>query len=53
MLWLDLIDIVYLIIGFVLGYVLCCGINKDAMDDECKDCEYRKFIKEVIEHGEQ
>lgn len=53
MLWLDLIDILYLLIGFVLGYILCCGINKDAMQDECDECEYRKFIEEVIEHAKQ
>ena len=53
MLCLDLIDILYLIIGFLTGYILCCGINKDAMEDECTDCEYRKFIEEIIEHGEQ
>ncbi len=52
MLWLDLIDFVYLLIGFILGYVLCCGINKDFIDDECKECEYRKFIEEVLNREE-
>lgn len=50
MLWLDLIDIVYLVVGFLLGYVLCCGINKDVIEDECKECEYYNFIKEFIEN---
>ena len=53
MLWLDLIDILYLIIGFILGYILCCGINKDAMEDECEyeceDCVYRDYyIEEML-----
>lgn len=52
MLWLDLIDILYLIIGVALGYILCCGINKDAMEDECTNCEYRKYIEEALNNGE-
>lgn len=51
MLWLDLIDIVYLLIGFALGYILCVGIHKDAMQDECDECEYRKFIEEVLDRA--
>ena len=51
MLWIDLIDILYLLIGFALGYVLCCGINKDAFTDECNECEYRKFIEEVSDRA--
>ena len=51
MLWLDLIDILYLIIGFALGFILCAGTHKDIMQDECEDCEYRKYIEEVIEHA--
>ena len=52
MLWLDLIDIIYLILGFALGYILCCGIHKDAMEDECEECEYRNFIEEVLNSEE-
>lgn len=53
MLWVDLIDILYLIIGVALGYIMCWCIHKDVMEDECEDCEYRKFIEEVIEHAEK
>ena len=48
MLWLDLIDIIYLVLGVMLGYVICCVINRDILQDQCEDCEYRKFIEEVL-----
>ena len=51
MLWLDLIDILYLVVGIIFGYILCCGIHHDIMEDECDDCEYRKFIEEVLNDG--
>lgn len=48
MLWLDLIDIIYLVLGVMLGYIICCTVNKDILQDQCDDCEYRKFIEEVL-----
>ena len=53
MLWLDLIDIVYLLIGVVLGFIVCAGVNKDFLQDECDECEYRKFIEEVLDRAER
>ena len=52
MLWLDLVDILYLVLGVMLGYIICCVVNRDIMDDECESCEYRKFIEEVLKDGE-
>lgn len=52
MLWIDLIDILYLLIGVVLGYIICSLVNRDLMDDECESCEYREFIEEVLKDGE-
>lgn len=48
MLWLDLIDIIYMVLGVMLGYIVCCVINRDILKDQCEDCEYRKFIEEVL-----
>ena len=53
MLWIDLLDIVYLIIGVLVGYLICVMVNKDIMQDECRDCEYRKFIEGVISNAEE
>lgn len=50
MLWLDLIDILFMLVGFILGYIFCCLQNRDAMEDECEDCLYREYVMEVIEH---
>lgn len=52
MLWLDLLDILYLLIGVVVGYVICASLNRDFMDDECEFCEYRKFIEGVLNDEE-
>lgn len=52
MLWLDLVDILYLVLGVMLGYIICCVVNRDIMNDECEFCEYRKFIEEVLKDGE-
>lgn len=51
MLWLDVIDILYLILGFAFGIIMCTLIHKDDWMDECKDCEYRKFIEEVLDRA--
>ena len=48
MLWLDLIDILFVVVGILVGYILCALIHKDLWNDECEDCEYRKFIEEVL-----
>ena len=48
MLWIDLIDMLYLLIGVIVGYVLCSLVNRDLLDDECESCEYREFIEEVL-----
>ena len=50
MLWMDLIDILYLIVGVVLGFIMSYLINRDALEDECDTCLYREYIMEVIEH---
>ena len=52
MLWIDLIDMLYLLIGVIVGYVLCSLVNRDLMDDECESCEYREFIEEVLNNEE-
>ena len=48
MLWIDLIDMLYFLIGAIVGYVLCSLVNRDLLDDECESCEYREFIEEVL-----
>ena len=50
MLWMDLIDILFLVVGVALGYILCYLNNRDLLQDECEDCEYREYVMEVIEH---
>ena len=50
MLWMDMIDILYLVVGMAVGYMLSYLINRDVMEDECKDCLYREYVLEVIEH---
>lgn len=50
MLWMDLIDILFLVAGMAVGYILSYLINRDALDDECKDCLYREYVMEVIEN---
>lgn len=50
MLWLDLIDILFVVVGILVGYILCVLIHKDLRDDECEDCLYREYVLEVIEH---
>ena len=45
MLWLDLIDILFLLIGICLGYIICAGIHRDLFNDECESCEYREIIE--------
>lgn len=53
MLWLDLIDILFVILGFILGYIFCVLQNRDIMQDECKECLYREYVMEVIENEQQ
>ena len=53
MLWLDLIDILFLVVGILLGYVLCYLNNRDLMQDECEECLYREFIEEVLDDGRE
>lgn len=48
MLWLDFVDIIYLVIGVVIGFVISNSVNRDFMDDECESCEYRYFIEEAL-----
>lgn len=48
MLWLDLIDIIYLVLGVLIGYIVCYTVNREVLKDQCDDCEYRKFIEEVL-----
>lgn len=48
MLWLDLIDILFLVAGVALGYILCYLNNRDLLQDECEDCLYREYVMEVI-----
>ena len=50
MLWLDLIDILFLVVGLALGYILCYLNNRDILQDECVDCLYREYVMEVIEN---
>ena len=50
MLWFDFIDIIYLVIGVLLGYIVCCLIHHDLLQDECDRCEYRRVIQEMIDH---
>ena len=50
MLCMDLIDILYLVMGLASGYILSYLINRDALKDECEDCLYREYVMEVIEH---
>lgn len=50
MLWLDLIDILFLVVGVVLGYILCYLNTRDLLQDECEECLYREYVMEVIEH---
>lgn len=50
MLWMDLIDILYLVVGVIFGYILSYLINRDVLEDECKHCVYREYIMEVIEN---
>lgn len=50
MMWLDLIDILYLVVGVIFGYILSYLINRDALDDECDTCLYREYVMEVIKH---
>ena len=52
MLWLDLIDILFLLVGVLVGYIVCCLIHRDILQDECESCEYREFIEEMIERYE-
>lgn len=53
MLWLDLIDILFVLVGFIVGYIFCCLINRDAMDDECESCLYREYVMEVLENEQE
>ena len=50
MLWLDLIDILFLVVGVALGYILCYLNNRDILQDGCEDCLYREYVMEVIEN---
>ena len=52
MLWFDLIDIIYLLIGVCLGYIVCLGIYKDLFNDECESCEYRELIERFTDERE-
>ena len=52
MLWLDLIDILYLVVGVIFGYIICSLVNCDLLDDECKYCAYKWFIEEVLNSEE-
>ena len=45
MLWLDLIDILFLLVGICLGYLICIGVHRDLFNDECESCEYRELIE--------
>ena len=53
MLWLDLIDFIYLLIGILVGYLLAHADIKDLHEDLCDECEYREFIEELIEYAEK
>lgn len=50
MLWLDMIDMLFLISGIALGYILCCVQHRDILHDECEDCLYREYIEEDIKN---
>ena len=45
MLWIDIIDIIYLLVGVLLGYIICIGVHHDLWTDICESCEYREFIE--------
>ena len=49
MLWLDIIDIIYLVIGIIVGFVICSGIHKD----ECDNCVYSEIIEEMDHYGRE
>ena len=48
MLWIGLIDIIFLIVGVLLGYIICITVHRDIFTDECESCEYRKFIEGLV-----
>lgn len=50
MLWIDMIDMLFLISGIALGYILCYIQHRDILHDECDDCLYRKYIEEDIKN---
>lgn len=50
MLWMDLIDMLFLISGIALGYILCYVHHRDIFLDECQDCLYREYIEEDIKN---
>ena len=50
MLWIDMIDMLFLISGLALGYILCWILHRDILHDECDDCLYRKYIEEDIKN---
>ena len=52
MLWLDLIDIVFLLVGVILGYIICVCVSKDVMQDVCDNCEYHKFMEDILNDRE-
>lgn len=43
MLWIDVIDIIYLVVGACIGFIIA-GLMT-ASDDACDNCEYREFIE--------
>lgn len=51
MLWIDLIDIAFLLVGVILGFIICRSVIDDV--DDCSECEYREMIRELIEYGEE
>ena len=53
MLWLDLIDFIYLFVGVLVGYLLSYVVNKDLLEDLCDECEYKEFMEELIEYAER
>ena len=53
MLWLDLIDFIYLFVGVLVGYLVSYAINKDLHVDSCSECDYREFVEELIEYAER
>ena len=53
MLWLGLIDILFLLIGAVLGHIICYTVHHDMFLDECRDCEYYNYVMEAIEHEKE